>query len=318
VHLITALAMVDLLPGGTQPWHRLDPSIAHHFSQLQLKRCLEDRNPLLPVMEDKHRSRELVAGKGVAALTELYHWSSESTKLPWKNLPKRCVIKTNHWSGESLFIMDNDDLPLDDTPRAFRPWARQKNGYRVIRNGRDQYGIPWPKWRIERNLRRCLAKVFPVQLEWGAANINPKGVMVEELLVDNNRLPNDWKVHVFHGKAGFIQYDTGRLDTHYQAIYDLNGQRIEQTNSLWNPGDLPEHLDAVLDSTLRTSLVSTAERLAEDIDYTRVDMFLVGSTWYFGEFTNYHNSCHPQSIEWEELGGRLWSGQEKPAPNEGA
>ncbi|MFQ3317844.1 MAG: hypothetical protein ACI8T6_001285, partial [Candidatus Poseidoniaceae archaeon] len=28
--------------------------------------------------------------------------------------------------------------------------------------------------------------------------------------------------------------------------------------------------------------------------------------WVFGEYTNYHNSCHPQSDEWEALGGKLW------------
>jgi hypothetical protein len=35
-------------------------------------------------------------------------------------------------------------------------------------------------------------------------------------------------------------------------------------------------------------------------------MFYSEGKWYFGEFTNYHNSCHPQSIEWEELAGGLW------------
>ncbi len=309
--------MEGLVPGGTQPHHRLDPSKAHHYSQMQLKRCLEDRNPLLIHMEDKYRSREIVAAKGVGRLTQLYHWSPNSAALPWDEFPDRCVIKANHWSGEALFIMDNGEKPLDDSHRRFRPWARQKNGYRVIRNGKDQYGIPWPRWRIERNLKKCLKKPYPAPLEWGADNIQPRGVMVEELLTDGNRLPNDWKVHVFHGKAGFIQYDTGRLGQHCQAIYDLDGKQIHQTNPRWNIGDLPLDLDGLLTPELRASLVATTERLAEDIDYTRVDMFLVGDEWVFGEFTNYHNSCHPQSVEWEELGGRLWSAGKAPPVNEG-
>lgn len=298
--------MEDILAGGTQPWHRLNPNLSHHFSQRQLQRCLHDRNPLLVQMEDKYRSREIVAQKGMGRLTTLYHWSSDSTTIPWGTLPPRCVIKTNHWSGESLFIMDNDVQAMGSVQRSFQPWARNKNGYRVIRKGRDQYGIPWPRWRIERNLKKCLNKTFPVQLEWGAANIQPRGIMVEELLLDNNALPADWKVHVFHGKAGFIQYDIGRLTAHYQAIYDTEGIRIEQTNPRWNQGDLPQNLDKLLSPELRHTLIATAEKLAEDIDYTRVDMFLVNGEWVFGEFTNYHNSCHPQSIEWEELGGMLW------------
>ena len=300
--------MDDLLPGGTQPSHKLDPTRSHHYSQLQLHRCLHDRNPLLITMEDKYASRALVASKDMGRLTELYHWSTETTRLPWADLPERCVIKTNHWSGEALFIMDNGKTPLPGVKRQFRPWARQKNGYRIIRKGRDQYGIPWPKWRIERNLRRCLNKTYPVQLEWGAANIQPRGIMVEQLLLHEGALPNDWKVHVFHGKAGFIQYDTGRFDQHCQAIYDLNGKRIEQTGSPWSQGDLPETLHGLLTDEQRERLIKTAEQLAEDIDYTRADFFFVGDEWYFGEFTNYHNSCQPQSTEWEELGGRLWMG----------
>ena len=67
--------MTKLLPGGVHPWHFFDETKTGHYSQLQLKRCVEDRNPLLPLMEDKYRSRELVESKGVCHLTELYHLS---------------------------------------------------------------------------------------------------------------------------------------------------------------------------------------------------------------------------------------------------
>ena len=95
--------MAELLPGGVHPWHVYDASKAGYYSQLQLKRCMEDRNPLLPLMEDKYRSRELVASKEVCHLTELYHWS-EDVDIDWDNLPERCVIKTNHWSGDALSV----------------------------------------------------------------------------------------------------------------------------------------------------------------------------------------------------------------------
>ena len=198
----TGNSTAKLLPGGVHPWHAFDESKAGYYSQLQLKRCVEDRNPLLSIMEDKYRSRELVLTKNVCHLTELFHWSEE-VEIDWDNLPERCVIKTNHWSGDALFILDNGPEPLANIPRKFRIFSRTDNRYRVIRNWRDQNGKPWPKWRIERSLRWCLRQEFPVPLEWGAANIKPRGVMIEELLTDNNALPNDWKVHVFHGKAGF-------------------------------------------------------------------------------------------------------------------
>ena len=139
--------------------------------------------------------------------------------------------------------------------------------------------MPWPKWRIERSLRWCLRQEFPAPLEWGAANIKPRGVMIEELLTDDNQLPNDWKVHVFHGKAGFIQYDIGRMTSHSQSIYTLEGQRIHQTNTRFGEADTPDEIVSVLGHDRLNELVRIAERLAEDIDYTRVDMFLAAVSY---------------------------------------
>ena len=297
--------MAELLPGGVQPWHVFDESKSGYYSQLLLKRCMDDRNPLLPVMEDKYRSRELVHSKDICYLTELYPWS-EDVNIDWDNLPERCVIKTNHWSGDVLFIMDNGPEPLANVPRKRRLFSRRAKGYRVIRHGRDQDGKSWTTKRIERSLRWCLQQDFPIPLEWGAVNIRPRGVMIEELLTDGNRLPEDWKVHVFHGKAGFIQYDVGRMGAHSQSIYGCDGQRIPQTNPRWSENDTPDEIVSLIGKEGLRELITIAERLAEDIDYTRVDLFLAEGKWYFGEFTNYHNSAYPQSTEWEELGGSLW------------
>ena len=294
-----------LLPGGRCPWHRYNESKKGHYSQLLLERAHKDRNPLLPLTEDKYRSRELVASKGVCHLTELYHWSEDVT-IDWDNLPERCVIKPNHWTGDALFIMDNGPVPLVNIPRKFRFMTNRFNRYRVIRNWRDQNGKYWPKWRIERLLRWTMRHEFPVPLEWGAATIAPRGIMIEELLTDNNHLPDDWKVHVFHGKAGFIQYDIGRFTTHSQSIYTLDGQRIHQSNPNFSQEHTPDEIVSLLGKDGIDELVHIAERLAEDIDYTRVDLYYADGKWYFGEFTNYQSSCHPQSNEWEELGGRLW------------
>jgi hypothetical protein len=96
------------------------------------------------------------------------------------------------------------------------------------------------------------------------------------------------------------------MSSHSQSIYTLEGQRIHQTNTRWSETDTPDEIVTVLGQDLLNELVRIAERLAEDIDYTRVDMFLANGKWYFGEFTNYHNSCYPQSIEWEKLAGGLW------------
>lgn len=298
--------MSGILPGGVLPFHRLIDDNKDHYSQLLLKRCLHDRNPLLPKMEDKYQAREVVEEKKSGNLPKLYHWSDQTHKIPWNKLPLRCVIKTNHWSGDALFIMDNGEEPIAGIERKLNPFSRTINRYRVIRNGRDQNGGFWPRWRIERKLKSCLKQDFPVPLEWGASSISPRGIMVEELLLDKGEIPDDWKVHVFHGKAGFIQYDIGRMKDHSQAIYDLKGNKIHQTNPPWPQANMPDEIISILGQKKLDELIEISQKLAEDIDYSRVDFFLSDDKWVFGEFTNYHNSCQPQSDEWEVLAGNLW------------
>lgn len=298
--------MSGILPGGVLPFHRLIDDNKDHYSQLLLKRCLHDRNPLLPKMEDKYQAREVVEEKKSGNLPKLYHWSDQTHKIPWNKLPLRCVIKTNHWSGDALFIMDNGEEPIAGIERKLNPFSRTINRYRVIRNGRDQNGGFWPRWRIERKLKSCLKQDFPVPLEWGASSISPRGIMVEELLLDKGEIPADWKVHVFHGKAGFIQYDIGRMKDHSQAIYDLKGNKIPQTNPPWPQANMPDEIISILGQKKLEELIEISQKLAEDIDYSRVDFFLSDDKWVFGEFTNYHNSCQPQSDEWEVLAGNLW------------
>jgi hypothetical protein len=298
--------MSGILPGGVLPFHRLIDDNKDHYSQLLLKRCLHDRNPLLPKMEDKYKAREVVEEKKSGNLPKLYHWSDQTHKIPWNKLPLRCVIKTNHWSGDALFIMDNGEEPIAGIERKLNPFSRTINRYRVIRNGRDQNGGFWPRWRIERKLKSCLKQDFPVPLEWGASSISPRGIMVEELLLDKGEIPADWKVHVFHGKAGFIQYDIGRMKDHSQAIYDLKGNKIPQTNPPWPQANMPDEIISILGQKKLDELIEISQKLAEDIDYSRVDFFLSDDKWVFGEFTNYHNSCQPQSDEWEVLAGNLW------------
>ena len=257
-----------LLPGGKCSWHRYDESKKGHYSQLLLERAHKDRNPLLPLTEDKYRSRELVASKGVCNLTELYHWSEDVT-IDWDNLPERCVIKPNHWTGDALFIMDNGPVPLVNIPRKFRFMT---NSFKIDTELYETGEIRMVSIGQNGALNACYDGVydreFPVPLEWGAAAIAPRGIMIEELLTDNNHLPNDWKVHVFHGKAGFIQYDIGRFTTHSQSIYTLDGQRIHQSNPNFSQEHTPDEIVSLLGKDGIDELVHIAERLAEDTSIT--------------------------------------------------
>ncbi len=214
------------------PWHLNVVDDPVTLSEHLVHRMHHNRNPLLITLEDKFASRAYVKEHSDCQLPEVYHFvQAKDFHIPWDDLPERYVLKSNHWSGDSIFIIDNAKEPLPHLPRARFPKLRsgKQHGYYVIRKGRDQYGRPWPRWRIERKLRRVLKKDFPVSLEWGAYNIKERGIMIEEFLEgDDGGAPTDIKFHCFGGKVGFVQIESGRFGKEIkQNIHLPDGSLID-------------------------------------------------------------------------------------------
>ena len=286
------------------PWQFLDEERSHLFHQKIVKRMLEDRNPLLVEMEDKYLARNYVEEKGGCDLPDLIWWSEDiPVRIPWEKLPERYVIKTNHWSGDGVFIVNNTDEPIKSVDSNMTI----PELYKILHNGVDQAGKKWSQGAIERKLGRLLRKCYPRSMEWATQNISPRGVMIEELLLDkDDAIPEDIKLHCFHGKVGFIQADFNRFSDHQQNIHSADGMIIEQSNPHIPGNESVQDLSMHFGNENLHHLIEIAENLAEGIDYTRVDLFLVRDNVIFGEFTAYHQAGHPQSKEWEELGGQLW------------
>ncbi|MDC0055510.1 hypothetical protein OAJ94_00465 [Deltaproteobacteria bacterium] len=284
-------------------WLRLDDSRKDQYSQKLYRRMLYDREPILITMEDKYKARELVASKGVCKLPELLWWSCQTpVKIPWDELPDRFVIKTNHWSGDGIYFINNSNEKLKQIAVDMTIGEL----YRVIENGIDHRGKKVSHAWMEKKLTRLLKKKYAKALEWGTQEIKPAGVMIEKMLMVDGALPDDVKFHVFHGKVGWIQIDVGRFTEHRQSIYNVDGSRIEQSNPKFPGIEELKHLHERFSPQYVEEMVRVAEKLCEDIDYTRLDLFDIDGELYFGEYTCYHNAAHPQSDEWEELGGRLW------------
>jgi hypothetical protein len=288
------------------PWHENLVDEPKLISEFIIQYMHKDRNELLPVLEDKYASREYVKSKNACNVINLFHWTEKKPiRLPWEKLPQRCVIKTNHWSGDGIFIIDNGEEPIGGVKKDM---AIQEI-YRVIRNNKDQDGNKWSNRKIERKLTRLVKKHYPFLYEWAVRNIDPRGVLVEELLLNKKgEIPDDIKVHCFSGKAGFIQYERGKFTSVRQNLHHpITGEVITQTENLKWPGiEEITNLKDELGEDFFNNIVCAAEKLSEDVPYVRVDLFLVDSEIYFGEFTLYPRSGQKQSKEWEELGGKLW------------
>ena len=89
-------------------WLKLDENKKDCYSQKLYRRMLYDRNPLLVTMEDKYKAREYVLSKDVCKVPNLLCSSTETpVNIPWNTLPERYVIKTNHWSGDGVYFINN-------------------------------------------------------------------------------------------------------------------------------------------------------------------------------------------------------------------
>jgi hypothetical protein len=230
---------------------------------------------------------------GPQYLVEALAIADHAEDLDFDSLPSSFILKVNHSSGTNLVVEDRSELQVESVRRILNSLLRRTYGRRLG--------------------------------EFWYSRIPPK-ILAERLLVDQEYgRPVEYRFHVFHGRAEFIQVvtsretssqlgrDTGRLEglayiQHGTAQHNLYGLD-------WQPAPFQFRGAAVPTPSLarippaREELLAVAEKLAGDWGYVRVDMYcLNGTDVFFGEMTFAHNSgllgFIPES--YNEHFGSLW------------
>jgi hypothetical protein len=252
-------------------YHRHWPDLARpttlseHLLRLKLSDELCD--PLRLTVTDKEHVKRYVAavcgeGFNVPTLAVL----RRPEEVEDFAFPAPCIIKPTHSSGRRI-VRRTADEAVDRAQ--IRRWFRH-NLHRRTR---------------EANYR----------------DLNPK-VIVEELLLFDGRLPDDYKIYCFAGRARLFHVMPNRL-THpiSGCIYSEDWQRLPFTIKGPASPDMPRpaNLDAIIDA---------AERLAAPFSYMRVDLYSDGRRIYVGELTSVPAGAHltfdPPSAD--ALAGRLF------------
>ena len=210
------------------------------------RRRMFDRRPILTQFADKCSAREYIAQRlGPRVLPRRLHVATDPQAIPWDELPQRYVVKATHGSGWVRIV----DGPADsaDLTRLCSEWL-SKSYYRMMR-------------------------------EWPYKNIQPR-IIIEEFIDDGNgQAPTDYKFFVFHGKPRFVQVDASRFTGHTRSLYDLSWKRLGFTMGYPPiPHDVPRpaHL---------TEMAEAAGRLADDVDFLRIDFYDTKRQFYVGEIT---------------------------------
>ncbi len=226
-------------------------------------RKLFDRNPLLALFCDKIAVRDYVRRHAPEVAFPRFHWTGDDvTTIPFADLPASFVVKPNNQSAQVLIIKD------------FAPAMRED---------------------IIRFCTKCLA--LPphgrAPYEWGYQKVKTR-MIIEDYIPspDPARLTASYKMLVFSGTVRLVQAETGTPDQQYLTFFSREGERLMIRK--WRgyvpvekmlppePGlRLPERFD---------EMIRIAERLGEEIDHVRVDLYRHDGRIYFSEMTAYDGS----------------------------
>lgn len=238
---------------------------------------LHDRRSINTQLADKYAVREYIKEHfGVDYLIPLlFHTSDVNDLIPEKlpNVP--FIIKTNHDSGNYVIVRNKNHIDWKQIQIKFK-WSMSFNYYYQDR-------------------------------EWQYKHIQPR-ILVEQLLVlENGRIPNDYKLHCINGEVAFVYVSVDREGNNNRNIYDKE----------WNPlyftfAAKRKNIEAMRGAEINpplsyTLMIEFAEKIAKLYPYVRVDFYDVDGKLFFGEITHHHGGGYDRftPLEWDYRWGEM-------------
>ncbi len=211
---------------------------------------LYDRRPEYIRMVDKYKVRNYIKKKiGEEYLIPLYGVYDHFDEIDFSKLPNQFVLKPNHTSGDIYICKDKNEINM-----------------RVLRKTVNR----WMKRRY-----------YWLHREWPYKYIKPK-IICEAFITDTGKVPDDFKVLCFDGKAKLIEVHTGRFN---------NNHKLTTFTPDWDRStlmhDFPPFIEAYEKPLLLDQMIELSEKLAANIAHIRVDWYIVDNKLYFGELTLY-------------------------------
>jgi len=235
----------------------------------QLK--LFDRNPLRQRVADRIKMRDYVLEKiSSDHLIPVLGVYDFFKEKEWGRLPNQFVLKANHGCGFVKIIRDKPAEKFEKIKQLTEYWQAQDY---------SKLGREW----VYKDL--------------------PRSIIAEELLLsESGDVPSDYKFTCIHGRVEFVQVDFGRFSDQKRNLYDRDFNLLD-VKLLY-----PQTEDELDKPALWDDAVELSEKLAEDFDFIRADLYLIDSKIYVGELTNFPGSgfigFEPDEFD-KEMGNKL-------------
>lgn len=216
------------------------------------------RHPLKTVCADKYLVRNYVKQKHLEhILIPLIGVYRTPEEINLEHLPDKFALKCNHGCKFNIFCTGKSSFDLEKAKKKLAKW--QKINYSSL------YG------------------------ELHYAGIKPM-ILAEEFLEDGSgKLPIDYKIYCFNGKAHFLMLCLERgfdLSAKYFAYFDRNLNKL--------PSFICNNLAGqvnVLDTKAYNKLFEYADQLAKPFPFVRIDFYLIKDKPFLGEMTFTPSGC---------------------------
>ena len=207
------------------------------------------KDPLVSKCAGRVGVREYVKEKGYEnLLIKTYGVFDRFEDIDFDKLPNAFALKTTHSSQMNYICFDKSKLNYEELKKKFNKWLKTNYGK------------------------------LTVELHYSP--IKPQ-IIVEELMLDNGKLPTEYKIHVFNGKAKSLYVVTSRgIDIRYNNYYidwtPFDGSQFNGWKKTDYPLEKPNNFD---------EMIKISEDLASPFPFVRVDLYDINGTIYFSELT---------------------------------
>jgi hypothetical protein len=203
-------------------------------------------------------------------VNKIIYVSNKPEDIDIAKLPKDYIFKANHGSGWLLKIRDGLNV---------------RTGEKVTNEILRDYAKKWTGQMYRHGTERQYSLIEP-------------RVFFEEYLEDFM----EFRLFCFNGKVKFFMIDVSDSDGTRTTIYDTGWNRI---HAHWLD---PEGTE-ISEPNNFSKIINITEKLATDIDFIRIDIFLKGKDVYFGEFTFTPNAGRStiKPAKFDMIWGAYWT-----------
>jgi len=210
------------------------------------------RPKILNQLVDKHAVKTYVEKKvGAQYLNETLGVYNKVSEVDFDKLPDKFVLKGVHGYHFNLIVKDKSKLNRLKSRFLLKKWMNKNQYYRG-------------------------------GMEWAYKDVKPL-LMAETYLEEMGKTTlNDYKFFCFNGTPKFVQIDMERGTNDYRCYYDMDWNKLDLYTE-----KIPFYEGEVKKPENFEEMKSVACRLADQLPFTRVDLYSIQGKTLFGEMTFY-------------------------------